>query len=115
VDIYPTLAGLAGLPLPDGLEGTSFVPLLDDPKTPWKESAISEYPKGGHRGFAMRTDRYRYVEWYDRAGQLADRELYDHQADPQENQNVAGKPENAALIERLAAELEASRAARKAQ
>lgn len=115
VDIYPTLAELAGLPVPDGLEGTSFAPLLNDRAKPWKGSAISEYPKGGHRGTAMRTDRYRYVEWRDKSGQLADRELYDHQTDPQENQNVAGKPENAELIERLAAEIEASRAARKAQ
>jgi len=115
VDVYPTLADLAGLPMPDGAEGTSFAPLLDDPNIPWKKSAISEYPKGGRRGTAMRTDRYRYVEWYDKAGKLADRELYDHQTDPQENQNIAGKPENAALIERLAAELQASRAARKAQ
>ena len=115
VDIYPTLAELAGLPLPDGLEGISLVPLLDDPKRPWQKSAISEYPKGGHRGTAMRADRYRYVEWYDKSGKLADRELYDHQADPQENQNIAGKPENAAVIERLGAQLQASRAARKAQ
>lgn len=115
VDIYPTLAELAGLPLPNGLEGTSVVPLLDDPNAPWSKSAISEYPKGGRQGTAIRTDRYRYVEWRDKAGKLADRELYDHQTDPQENQNVAGKPENTAVVERLAAELEASRAARRAR
>ena len=115
VDIYPTLADLAGLPLPNGLEGTSVVPLLDDPNAPCSKSAISEYPKGGRQGTAIRTDRYRYVEWRDKSGKLADRELYDHQTDPQENQNVAGKPENTAVVECLAAELEASRAARKAR
>ena len=115
VDIYPTLAELAGLPLPNGLEGTSLVPLLDDPNAPWSKSAISEYPKGGRQGMAIRTDRYRYVEWRDKSGNLADRELYDHQTDPQENQNIASKLENEAVIDGLAAELEASRAARKAR
>jgi iduronate 2-sulfatase len=115
VDIFPSLAELAHLPPPPGLEGKSFAPLLDNPALPWKKSAISEYPKGGKQGTALRTDRYRYVEWHDKSGQLADRELYDHQTDPQENQNIAGRPENAALLETLAAELQASRTAHKAQ
>lgn len=115
VDIYPTLADLAGLPLPDGLEGASLAPLLDDPNVPWSKSAISEYPKGGRQGTAIRVDRYRYVEWYDKSGKLADCELYDHQTDPQENQNVAGKAENKTVIDRLAAQLKASRVARRAQ
>jgi len=115
VDIYPTLGDLAGLPLPDGLEGTSLAPLLDDPNARWSKSAISEYPKGGRQGTAIRTDRYRYVEWYDKSGRLADRELYDHRTDPHENQNVAGRPENARVIEELAEKLRASRDAKLAQ
>jgi hypothetical protein len=97
------------------LEGTSLAPLLDDPNAPWSKTAISEYPKGGHQGTALRTDRYRYVEWRDKSGKLVDRELYDHQNDPEENENVAGKAENAVVIDRLAVELEASRDARKAK
>jgi len=88
---------------------------LNNPNAPWSKTAISEYPKGGRQGTAIRTDRYRYVEWHDKSGKLVDRELYDHQTDPQENQNVAGKPENAMVVDRLAAELKASRAARKAR
>jgi len=107
VDMYPTLAELAGLPQPEGLEGTSFAPLLAEPRRPWKTAAFSQYPMGGHLGTAMRTDRYRYVEWADKAGQVAARELYDHEADPQENENVAGKAENAALLDRLANQLAA--------
>ena len=58
----------------------------------------------------MRTDRYRYVEWINKKGEPVARELYDHQADPQENENVAGLPANAPGIERLSAQLRAVRA-----
>ncbi len=111
VDVFPSLAELAGLPMPDGLEGKSFVPLLDQPDLPWKSAAFSEYPmrsgSGIMQGTAMRTDRYRYVEWRDTKGVIQARELYDHETDPQENENVAGKPEHAALLKELSAQLSA--------
>jgi len=106
VDIYPSLVELCGLPLTAGLEGKSFVPLLTDPQQPWKSAAFSEYPKGGHQGTAMRTDRYRYVRWIDKQGQVAAVELYDSQTDPAENENVAGKLENKALLEELAKQMD---------
>jgi len=108
VDIYPSLVELCGLPpAPPGLEGTSFVPLLDDPARPGKEAAFSEYPKGGYHGIAMRTDRYRYVRWTDRQGGVAAVELYDHRTDPRENENVSGDPARAALLDELAGRLQA--------
>ena len=105
VDIYPSLVEWCGLPQPRdaaGLEGRSFVPLLQDPRRPWDKPAFSEYPKGGHRGVAMRTDRYRYVQWMDKSGKLVARELYDHQTDPAENENRASHPEYAKTLEELA-------------
>ena len=108
VDIYPSLCAAAGLPLPGHLEGTSALPLLDDPDRPWKPAAFSQYPRGKLMGYTMRTDRWRYTEWRDRrTKKAAARELYDHQADPGENANVAARPEHKATIARLAAMLEA--------
>jgi len=107
VDIYPTLVEICGLPAPTGTEGASFAALLDDPDREGKETAFSWYPRGGYMGRAMRTDRYRYVEWMDKAGRLAAVELYDHHLDPEENENVAPRSECAGLIERLHRKMQA--------
>jgi arylsulfatase A-like enzyme len=109
VDIYPTLAELAGLPLPTHLEGVSFKPVLDNPKRPWKLAAFSQYPRAKGQagrpvmGYSMRTERYRFTVWVDRTDhtQVIATELYDEGKDPQENTNVAGLPANAALVKRL--------------
>lgn len=113
VDIYPTLADLAGLPLPSHLEGKSLKPLLADPKHPWKSAAFSQYPRTvkGKKlmGYSMRTDRYRFTRWADRDDQskVDAVELYDHQTDPQENINIADDPANKALVEKLTAQWQA--------
>ena len=114
VDIYPTLAELAGLPLPAHLEGLSFKPVLDHPTRPWKPAAFSQYPRPGNSatggiplmGYSMRTERYRFTVWLHRddPGKVADIELYDHQIDPQENLNVAKSPAHRELLEQLMAQ-----------
>jgi arylsulfatase A-like enzyme len=106
-DIYPTLSELAGLPLPNHLEGTSFKPLLNEPTRAWKTAPFSQYPRRvtgrSLMGYSMRTDRYRFTVWVDRNdhSKVDATELYDHQTDPQENTNIAKVPANAALVERL--------------
>ena len=115
VDLYPTLCELCGLPVPENLEGTSLVPVMNDPGRNWKAAAFSQYPRPGHypaednirqMGYSMRTDRYRYTEWRDHeTGEVLARELYDYQADPEGNANVAGDPENGELVQRLGRQL----------
>ncbi len=87
VDLYPTLAELAGLPIPANLEGTSFAPLLDSPKRIWKSAVFSEIVRGASHGRSIRTARYRYTEW--RSGETVAFELYDLQEDPGEFINLA--------------------------
>jgi arylsulfatase A-like enzyme len=106
VDVYPTLCELARLPVPDHLEGSSLVPLLDDALVSVKEAAFSQFPR--HHagcdlmGYAMRTDRYRYVEWLDAAtGEITATELYDNRTDPDENTNIAMTPDHAPLLQTL--------------
>jgi arylsulfatase A-like enzyme len=110
VDVYPTLSELAGLPLPKHLEGTSFKPLLDEPNRPWKSAVFSQYPRstqvthvGDLMGYTMRTDRYRLTVWVarDDHSKVDAVELYDHQADPGENVNIAKDPANADLLKKL--------------
>jgi iduronate 2-sulfatase len=98
VDIYPTVTELAGLPLADGLEGVSMVPLLHDPDRRWKTAVFTQVlrlrPEGDLMAVTMRTERYRLTRWSDEgdSGTIRAWELYDHVTDPDETHNVADDP-----------------------
>lgn len=105
-DLYPTLAELCGLSAPANLESTSLVPLLEDPARPWKRAAFHLYPRhvpgvGELVGRAVRTDRYRLIEWTDASREFRVRELYDYQG-PGERRSLAGDPELAEVEDELA-------------
>ncbi len=109
VDVFPTLAELAGLPAPSGpqpIDGVSLVSVLQDSQARVRDHAYHAYPKR-KLGRAIRTERYRMVQWKN-PGQDeddAEYELYDYEADPLETKNLAGKhPE---LVAELAAKLAA--------
>jgi uncharacterized sulfatase len=104
VDLYPTLADLAGLTPPKGLEGFSLRPLLEDPAGAWEHAAYTQVWRGRFPGHSIRTDRWRYTEWD--SGKKGE-ELYDHQADDQESHNLAGDAKYAATIAELKKQLEA--------
>jgi iduronate 2-sulfatase len=106
VDIYPTLCNLAGLPVPEGLDGTSFDATLKDPSAATKEAVIHVYPRRNMIGRAVRTARHRLVEWK-RPGADAESaivELYDYEADPDETKNlVHQQPEVVAALRAILA------------
>lgn len=108
VDFFPTLAELCGVPAPASCEGKSFVPQLRDPKAPGKPCAISQYPRGRTMGYSLRTDRWRYTEWYDtQKGRVVARELYDRSGGDfvNERENLADRPEQAEVVRSLARQL----------
>ena len=63
VDIYPTICKLANIEVPAGLDGKHFVETLQNPTTPHRDHIIHVYPRAGFIGRAIRTHRYRMVEW----------------------------------------------------
>ena len=95
--IYPTLCDLAGLPIPDHVEGKSLRPLLANPDSKWDGVAITTH---GYMNHAVRTGRWRYIRYAD-----GSEELYDHANDPYEYKNLAAEPDlaqtKAMLAERL--------------
>jgi len=101
IDIYPSLCELAGLSLPDHLQGKSFVPLLKNPDLGWKTAAIGRYRNGD----TIRSDRFRFTEYTDGQGRFVSRMLYEHANDPGENVNISERPENRATVQRLAEDL----------
>lgn len=104
VDIYPTLIELAGFSLPlveQPLDGISMVPVLKDTTVRLRNHAYHSFPRGGRLGRAIRTDRYRLVEWK-KINELhapIDYELYDYSEGKVEMNNIAS--ERLDLLEEL--------------
>ncbi len=119
LDLYPTLADLAGVKAPANLQGQSLVPMLKDANAMGRGWALTQVVRGGnfkrqgaapaiadkgkrYFGYSLRTPRWRYTEW-DEAKQ--GRELYDHDADPEELTNLASEAKHAKTMEDLSAQL----------
>ncbi|MCP4785274.1 MAG: sulfatase-like hydrolase/transferase [Fuerstiella sp.] len=104
VDLYPTLAELAGLPVTDQLEGRSFAPILNDPGHVTKTAAISQYPRGDLMGYSMRTSTHRLTQWmHHQSGEIRATELYDYADGLIESKNIANS--SPAVVQRLSAQL----------
>jgi len=84
LDMYPTLAELCQLPQPEGQEGHSLVPQLQDASAPRKWPAITTH---NHDNHGIRTEDWRYIHYAD-----GSEELYDMHKDPQEWKNLADDP-----------------------
>ena len=93
IDIYPTLIELCGLPERQELDGKSLVPLMQNPDANWDKPVLTTYGKGNH---AIRTERWRYIHYFDGTD-----ELYDHQKDPEEWRNLANMPKYRCVIKEL--------------
>ena len=101
IDLYPTLTELAGLDMPDYLDGQSLIPVLTGEKESVQESVLSEADYGRVRGRSVRTDRYRYTQWVNRkTGKQVDEVLYDMRGEG-EAANLADDTGSAAVKQKL--------------
>lgn len=91
LDLYPTLIELCGLKPRDDLEGISLMPQLKDSTAKRERPAITSHNQGNH---SIRSERWRYIHYAD-----GSEELYDHQNDPEEWNNLAMDPKFTTIIE----------------
>jgi arylsulfatase A-like enzyme len=85
VDIFPTLCEACGLPFPETLEGDSFYKQMLIEGSPQKNYAVSRWGEG----ITLMHQNYSYTEWRNEEDSVYMRMLFDHQADPMENTNLA--------------------------
>jgi arylsulfatase A-like enzyme len=93
IDLYPTLCELAGVPVPNQLEGRSLVPLLKQPSLEWDHPAITIANPGDVN---VRTEKWAYIHYH-----TGDEELYDMTKDEMQWNNLAANPEYRAVKEKL--------------
>lgn len=127
IDIMPTICDIAGVPLPnfpDGstyIDGTSFKNLIINPNAYFNKPAISAYRRNSGNGscfphYSVEHDGYHYIRYHNNndAGEVTpcdetntnyDEELYyvgvNREVDPNEWNNLASDPNNAPIIEYL--------------
>ena len=121
VDLFPTICDIADVDIPDYMQGTSLVPLIEEPKRKWKTAAFSQFhrrPKvsaDGQRymGYSINTDKHHYIEWYSwdhkkgLRGELKNTELYHRINDPNEMVNIANDDSQVRIVEDLSNRLAA--------
>lgn len=89
IDLYPTIAELAGLKASEHLQGKSMVKVLKKPSKRLRKMAFS-VSQGG-RSFLLRTKKWAYIQYNEDAG--AGIELFDMEKDSKQFNNLAQNPE----------------------
>ena len=101
IDLYPTLADLAGLDYPKAIQGKSLKPLLESPNKKVRDMAFS-VSQGG-KSFLIRTDKWAYIQYNEDAS--AGMELFDMENDPKQFNNLADDPAYAKPLKEMQAKL----------
>jgi iduronate 2-sulfatase len=104
VDLYPTLCELAGLPVPPQCDGQNVFSKAADAAAFTMNQRKWNNPNGG---YAMRTDRYRYIRWLNPEGGTVAEELYDYKQEPYEVRNLATNPEYKTILDKLRKQFDA--------
>jgi arylsulfatase A-like enzyme len=103
VDLAPTLLECAGLPIPEQLQGRSLLPLATGKLPPdWRQDFFFEHLFERHnipKSEGVRTERYTYIRWFEQ--QPVVEELYAHQADFEQTENLVHEPPYAEVLAAL--------------
>ncbi|MGC4035245.1 MAG: sulfatase [Chitinophagaceae bacterium] len=107
IDFAPTILDIAGVKLPDDMQGQSFLPILKNKEYKWRDAVYYhyyEYPQPHHVSphFGIRTSQYKLIRFYGPADAW---ELYDLKTDANELHNLYGKKEYTSIIEKLKKQL----------
>lgn len=94
IDLYPTVAELAGLHVSEYLQGKSLVKTIDDPTFQVRNMAFS-VTQGG-RTFLLRDENWAYIQYNEDAS--AGIELFDMNKDPKQYTNLAENPDYANVV-----------------
>lgn len=103
IDLYPTLASLCGLAVPDRLQGIDISPMLDDPSHEVRDAAFSVAPM--RKGFLLRERDYAYIQYGEDAA--GGKELFDMRTDPKQYTNLVDHPDYQSVVTRLRAQMAA--------
>lgn len=103
LDLYPTLAALAKLAPPEGVQGHDLSPLLADPKARWPYPALSMAKTAGNSlAYIARTEDWFYAEW---KGGEAGAVLVDRKSDPRQTKNLIDDPALQPVVQQLKTDL----------
>ncbi|MBN3520258.1 sulfatase [Algoriphagus lutimaris] len=99
LDLYPTLADLAGLSYPKAIQGKTLKPVLQNPRKEVRDFAFS-VSQGG-KSFLVRTQDYAFIQYDEDAG--SGMELYDMKKDPMQFHNLSDKPTYQKVVKEMQA------------
>ncbi|HEX5105825.1 MAG TPA: sulfatase [Pirellulaceae bacterium] len=108
LDFPETFLDIAGVEIPDDMQGKSIVPILEGQDTPdWRKSVYYHYyefpqPHYVHPHTGVRTERYKLIHFYT----IDAWELFDLEKDPNELKSVYDDPEYAKIVTDLKHELQ---------
>lgn len=108
IDHAPSFLELAGVPVPDDIQGESYVKLLEGKDSGWRRSLYYhyyEYPAehSVRRHYGVRTARYSLMHFYN---DIDEWELFDLREDPHQMHNIYGLPGTERVTKKLRRELE---------
>ena len=110
IDLAPTLLELAGVAVPETMQGKSLLPVLKGSKHEWRTSFLIEYysdkvfPRISQMGYkAVRNERWKYIHYLELEGMD---ELYDLQRDPYELKNLINDPNAKPALTRMKDDLD---------